>query len=192
MRSAGEIALPRNATLRRLTVAVNARKPRDEQPPQHLASPHCTMRPEAGVGERGLPCCGLSHSSCKVPVETMDSARCGPWRACDLIEELGRREDLHIRSAPRSLSSQSRLNIDLGHLEVLCLGRDGLPAVLDSFSHFPHINGRFIYRVYSAGTATAAEPISSRNCEHFPRGALSSIASTGIRCCGGSARARTD
>ena len=81
-----------------------------------------------------------------------------------------------IRSAPRSLSSQSRLNIDLGHLEVLCLGRDGLPAVLDSFSHFPHINGRFIYRVYSAGTATAAEPISSRNCEHFPRGALSSIA----------------
>jgi hypothetical protein len=30
----GEIALPRNAALRRLAVAVNARKSRDEQPPQ--------------------------------------------------------------------------------------------------------------------------------------------------------------
>jgi membrane dipeptidase len=38
-----EIALPRNAALRRLAVAVNARKPQDEQPPQHLA-PLCTAR----------------------------------------------------------------------------------------------------------------------------------------------------
>ena len=30
----------------------------------HLA-PLCTIRPIAGVGERGLPCCGLSHSSCQ-------------------------------------------------------------------------------------------------------------------------------
>jgi hypothetical protein len=38
-----------------------------------------------------------------------------------------------------------KLNIDLRHPEVLSLGRDGLPAVLDSFSHFPHINTRLVH-----------------------------------------------
>jgi len=38
-----------------------------------------------------------------------------------------------------------KLKIDLGHPEVLGLGRDGLPAVLDSFSHFPHINTRLVH-----------------------------------------------
>jgi hypothetical protein len=49
----GQIALPRDAALRGLALTVNARKPRDEQPPQHLA-PLRTIRPEAGIGERDL------------------------------------------------------------------------------------------------------------------------------------------
>src|SRR5919197_3543495 len=32
-----------------------------------------------------------------------------------------------------------------GHPEVLGLGREGLPAVLDSFSHFSHINTRLVH-----------------------------------------------
>src|SRR5919197_4146864 len=43
------------------------------------------------------------------------------------------------------LIGQQKTNIDLGHPEVLGLGRDGLPAVLDSFSHFPHINTRLVH-----------------------------------------------
>jgi CheY-like chemotaxis protein len=43
------------------------------------------------------------------------------------------------------LLGQQKTKIDLGHPEVLGVGRDGLPAVLDSFSHFPHINTRLVH-----------------------------------------------
>ena len=60
------------------------------------------------------------------------------------------------------------------------------PAVLDSFSHFPHISTRLVH-ILSRVVGRCAELISSGNCEHSPPRGFVSIASTRIRCWGGSA-----
>jgi hypothetical protein len=70
-----------------------------------------------------------------------------------------------------------------------CPRRGWRPAVLDSFSHFPHISGTvgsYISRV----VGRCAELISSGNCEHFPPRGFVSIASTRICCWGGSAASK--
>ena len=78
------------------------------------------------------------------------------------------RGEHHIEWAELSLHSRRGTNCPPARM--------ARPAVLDSFSHFPHINTRLVH-IYIACSrqvpATAAELISSGNCEHFLRGALS-------------------
>ena len=75
--------------------------------------------------------------------------------------------------------SPSQISRELGE-------RDFSRSPIDSFSHCPHINTRLVHISRVVGSA-ATEPISSRNCEHFLEGLISSIASTRLRRWGGSA-----